>query len=145
MEKINQQKFYITDPTEEKDTVGKFISYQLKGVDIPEPVPRRYREFDVLRSKLIDRWPGFYVPPLPKKKAIGNKSQDTVDTRYFQLNRFCKLIGKHELFYASPETKAFISNTCNVEKAMGQVEKESTQQMLSRYKEKFTMPSVKII
>ena len=134
----------INNQTEEKDTLGKFISYQLKGVDIPDPVPRRYREFDVLRSKLVDRWPGFYIPPLPRKKAIGNKSQDTVDTRYFQLNRFCKLVGKHELLYTSPETQAFISNTHNVEKAMGQVEKESMQQMLSRYKEKFPVPSVKI-
>ena len=144
MEKINQQRFYITDPTEEKDSFGSFISYLLKGVDVPDPLPRRYREFDVLRTKLVEKWPGIYIPPLPRKKAIGNKTQDTVDTRYLQLNRFCKLVGKNDLLYNSPETKAFLSNTSNVEKAITAVEKETTQQMLTRYKGIYTIPGVNI-
>ena len=33
---------------------------------------RRYRDFDSLRTSMANQWPGCYVPPIPKKKVIGN-------------------------------------------------------------------------
>ena len=31
-----------------------------------------YSDFELLRAKLLERWPGIYIPYLPEKKAIGN-------------------------------------------------------------------------
>jgi len=31
---------------------------------------RRYSDFDRIRSLLVARWPGVYIPPLPPKKAV---------------------------------------------------------------------------
>jgi hypothetical protein len=33
-------------------------------------VQRRYKEFFILRACLTERFPGFYVPPLPPKKKM---------------------------------------------------------------------------
>ena len=44
--------FYVTDPTSTKDGVSSYTSYTVKGKKITDPVIRRYREFDCLRTKL---------------------------------------------------------------------------------------------
>ena len=61
-----------------------------------------------------------------------------------QLNRFCKLVGKDELFYNSPETQAFLQNTSSVEKAINGCQKETQQTILGRYKERWQMPTVSL-
>ena len=31
---------------------------------------KRYKDFDALRSTLVERWPGFFIPGIPPTKVI---------------------------------------------------------------------------
>jgi len=48
----------------------------------------------VLHESLTERFAGFYVPPIPKKKAIGNKEKVFLDERCFLLNMFMKQLSR---------------------------------------------------
>lgn len=43
-----------------------------KGIDNNGDIDinRRYSEFKALRTVLVERWPGCYIPPLPSKKLM---------------------------------------------------------------------------
>lgn len=74
----SDEKFFVTDPTK-----GKHVSYTVRGSDSFGDFdgPRRYKDFLALRNALILRWPGCYIPPIPPKKAIGNKDAKFVEER----------------------------------------------------------------
>jgi len=72
---------------------------------------RRYSDFAVLRESLCDRFPGLYVPPIPSKKAIGNKEQVFVDERCFLLNMFIKQISRCPYLVESQEFLIFVKPT----------------------------------
>ena len=61
----------MTDPIV-KDGVQKYILYTVRGVDRKGSfeVLRRFSDFVSIRTALVSRWPGIYVPPVPSKKAI---------------------------------------------------------------------------
>ena len=64
-------KIMVTDPIV-KDGVQKYVVYNIKGFDKDGQfeVLRRYSNFYVLRSALLKRWPGCFIPPLPEKKTL---------------------------------------------------------------------------
>lgn len=50
MENEEVQQLFVSDPILNKDGVTQYTSYTLQGSKIPEPVSRRYRDFDALRK-----------------------------------------------------------------------------------------------
>ena len=62
----------ITEYKFQEGTLSKKIMYTIQGSDSKGhfQVTRRYNEFFILRSILVDRWPGFYVPKIPAKQKI---------------------------------------------------------------------------
>ena len=44
--------------------------YTIKIKGQEERVYRRYSDFYALRAKLMERWPGVYIPNIPPKKAV---------------------------------------------------------------------------
>ena len=84
------QQLFVSDPNLVKDGMTQFTSYKLQGAKIPEPINRRYRDFDALRKKFVERWPGVYIPNIPHKKTMGNKDKEIVDLRIEMINRFLK-------------------------------------------------------
>jgi hypothetical protein len=38
-------------------------------------IRRRYREFLLLRNKLVERFIGMYIPPIPSKRAAVKRNQ----------------------------------------------------------------------
>lgn len=61
----------ITDPILVNHSGSSFVTYKLTGVDQKGAFEnkRRYRDFFLLREKLVERWPGLYIPPISSKKA----------------------------------------------------------------------------
>lgn len=55
----------------QKSKSGHFV-YTIFGQDKEGPfeVQRRYKEFNLLRTVLTQRFPGLYVPPIPPKQAV---------------------------------------------------------------------------
>lgn len=61
----------VCDPVV-KDGVQKYILYTIRGADRKGnfEVLRRFSDFLALRTHLVVRWPGCYVPPVPPKKTM---------------------------------------------------------------------------
>ena len=65
----------ISEPTEMDGGLiyGKYIVYKVITDPFGWNVQRRYSDFDWLRQLLIKFYPGFNVPPLPKKNASSRR------------------------------------------------------------------------
>lgn len=103
-EEDSNEKYFVTDPTK-----GKHVSYTVKGCDALGDFDgqRRYKDFLALRSSLVQKWPGCYVPPIPPKKAIGNKDLKFIEERRILLQRFLRELGRFDHLLNSEEFKTF--------------------------------------
>ena len=138
MEEVEAHPLFVSDPIFNKESVGGFISYTLQGPKIPEPLSRRYRDFDALRKKLIERWPGVFVPNIPHKKTVGNKDKEIVGMRVEMINRFLKKLSKIDYLYNSDEMELFLQNSSNVSKTLDNIKEDSYEELLKKYSSVFT-------
>ena len=134
----NEPEMYVTDPVFTKDHVKGYISYTLKGSRVPEPLSRRYRDFDALRKKLVERWPGVYIPNIPHKKMVGNKGKRIIAIRVEMINRFLKKLSKIEYLFNTEEMELFLQNTSNVSKTLDGIKLENYEDLLKKYSSAFT-------
>ena len=104
---IKKRPIYIEKPS----TQGNHVTYIIKGTMIDGEVIRRYKEFDALHNKLTQRWPGIYLPSIPKKQIINNTEVKTIIKRLFTLDCFCHEIIKYPWLMDSNEVKQFFSPT----------------------------------
>jgi sorting nexin-1/2 len=63
----------VSEPIHKKEGLTSFVTYTVKVKNIADPLQRRFNDFYILRSKLVDRWPGVYIPNIPPKKAVVKK------------------------------------------------------------------------
>lgn len=98
----------VSEPTRELD----HHKYWLRGTyqDKEFKKWRRFRHFDKLRDILVIKYPALYVPPLPKKKAINNLSEDNTQERCFVLNRFIKQLVLCPYLLESEEFRVFCTS-----------------------------------
>ena len=105
---LSTYPMYIDNPKKvDKPVIGTYVAYTLTGTDITDQLTRRYSDFFNLYEKLLQRWPGIYVPRIPPKKITGNLDPAVVQTRMRLLNRFCLNLSKIEYLYNSEETNLF--------------------------------------
>ena len=131
------QQLRVTE-TKKSDGLKKHISYKVVGKDNQGDIEvwRRYKEFLKLRTALTERWPGFYCPPLPPKKAIGNMDQDFVEERRFFLDKFLKSLILIPHLKESDEFQAFIRpKAADVERSLALLPKMTPENILERLKQ----------
>ena len=138
MENEEVQQLFVSDPIKNKDGIKEFTSYTLQGSKIPEPVSRRYRDFDALRRKFLERWPGIFIPNIPHKKAIGSTDKEIVDLRIEMINRFLKKLSHIDYLFNSDEMELFLQNSNNVPKTLENIKQDSYQELLKKYSGVFT-------
>ena len=138
MENEAAQPLFVSDPVFNKEGVTGFTSYTLQGSKIPEPLSRRYRDFDALRRKFIDRWPGVFIPNIPHKKAVGNKDKEIVGMRIEMINRFLKKLSKIDYLFNSDEMELFLQNSSNVPKTLDSIKEDTYEELLKKYAGVFT-------
>ena len=138
MENEEAQQLYVCDPVLIKDGVTPYTSYTLKGKGLPESLNRRYRDFDALRKKLVERWPGVFIPNIPHKKTIGSTDKGTVELRIEQINRFLKKLSNIDYLFQSDEMELFLQNSSNIPKILDNIKEESYQDKLKKYCQVFT-------
>ena len=138
MENEEPQQLYVTDPVLNKESTISFTSYTLKGSKIPEPVSRRYRDFDALRRKFVERWPGVFIPNIPHKKTMGATDKDIVGLRIEMINRFLKKLSNIDYLFNSDEMELFLQNSNNVPKTLDNIKEDSYQELLKKYSQVFT-------
>ena len=135
---LSSYPMYIDNPKKvEKPVVGSFIQYTMDGTDITEPLTRRYSDFFSLYEKLLQRWPGIYIPRIPPKKITGNMDPSVIRTRMRLLNRFCLNLSNIEYLYKAEETNIFRNNIPDVANAINKLPELSLSEILTRMKEAF--------
>ena len=134
----DEPEMYVSDPVYIKDGVKGYTSYTLKGTRVPEPLSRRYRDFDAFRKKLVERWPGIFIPNIPHKKKVGNKGKRIIGMRVEMINRFLKKLSKIEYLFNSEEMELFLQNSSNVSKTLDGVKLENYEELLKKYSAAFT-------
>ena len=138
MENEEVQQLFVSDPIKNKDGIKEFTSYTLQGSKIPEPVSRRYRDFDALRRKFLERWPGIYIPNIPHKKTVGSTGKEIVELRIEMINRFLKKLSHIDYLFNSDEMELFLQNSNNVPKTLDNIKQDSYQELLKKYSGVFT-------
>ena len=135
---VEEPEMYVCDPVKNKDGVKYYTSYTLKGSKVPAPLNRRYRDFDALRKKLVERWPGVFIPNIPHKKKVANKSQRIITMRVEMINRFLKKLCKLDYLANSEEMELFLQNSSSVIKTLEGVKLEPYDELLKKYSSAFT-------
>ena len=138
MEGEEHQNLFVSDPIFNKEGVTGFTSYTLQGTKLPEPLSRRYRDFAALRKKMVDRWPGVFIPNIPHKKTVGNKDKEIVGLRIEMINRFLKKLGKIDYLFNSDEMELFLQNSSNVPKTLDSIKEDTYEELLKKYASVFT-------
>jgi hypothetical protein len=138
MENEEVQQLFVSDPIKNKEGIKEFTSYTLQGSKIPEPVSRRYRDFDALRRKFLERWPGVFIPNIPHKKTVGSTDKEIVDLRIELINRFLKKLSHIDYLFNSDEMELFLQNSNNVPKTLENIKHDSYQELLKKYSGVFT-------
>ena len=110
-----EMKIEVSDPK----SVGGHTAYNLKGIDSQGEfeVVRRYKEFLAFRDMLKKRYPGFYVPPVPGKKAKKMDSK-VIHERAYLLNRFMEKVAADKFIWDSEEVQVFTRPSSDVNKEM---------------------------
>ena len=129
----SEPEMYVSDPQYIKEGVKGFTFYSLKGTKVPEALSRRYRDFDSLRKKMVERWPGIFVPKLPNKKKVGNKGKKISLIRVEMLNRFLKKISKIKYLMESEEMSLFLQNTSNIAKTLDGMKIPNYEDLSKKY------------
>jgi len=132
------QQLYVSDPVFNKEGVSGYTSYTLQGSKLPEPLSRRYRDFDALRKKLVERWPGVFIPNIPHKKTMGNTDKEIVGLRIEMINRFLKKLSKIDYLYNSDEMELFLQNSSNIPKTLDSIKESTYEELLRKYSNVFT-------
>ena len=132
------QQLFVSDPIFNKEGVTGFTSYSLQGSKIPEPLSRRYRDFDALRRKLMERWPGVFIPNIPHKKTVGNTDKEIVGMRIEMINRFLNKLSKIDYLFNSDEMELFLQNSSNVPKTLDSIKEDTYEELLKKYSSVFT-------
>ena len=135
---VEEPEMYVCNPVKNKDGVKNYTSYTLKGSKVPAPLNRRYRDFDALRKKLVERWPGVFIPNIPHKKKVANKSQRIITMRVEMINRFLKKLCKLDYLANSEEMELFLQNSSSVIKTLEGVKLEPYDELLKKYSSAFT-------
>ena len=137
-QELSTYPMYIENPQKiDKNKLGVYISYTLNGTDITEQMSRRYSDFRALYEKLVQRWPGVYVPRIPPKKITKNTSRKMIKRRMRLLNRFCLNLSNIDYLYSSDETSLFKGNTPDLANAITKLPDLTNEDYLTKLKDAF--------
>lgn len=120
---------YISIHDPELRGTNRFNSYHTYRVTtvpaVADNVYRRYSDFAWLADILSSTYPGVFVPPLPPKKAFGNKSEEfLIAQRRPGLERFLNRILRIPVLADSAAFQMFVSRTHTFEDGQAQVKKD---------------------
>ena len=134
---LSTYPMYIEHPEKHDKNIGSFISYTLNGTDIVGKITRRYSDFFALYEKLVQRWPGIYIPRIPPKIITKNTSRKRIKRRMRLLNRFCLNLSEIDYLYNCDETSMFKGNNQEVSTLINKIPEMTLEETLHRMKGAF--------
>lgn len=116
--KQNTENYYVTiaSPKTESKLKGlkTFTAYQLTPSHTNIVVSRRYKQFDWLHERLVEKFSLIPIPPLPAKQQTGRFEEQFIEHRRAQLQEFTNYMCNHPILSNCEVWKHFI--TCTDEK-----------------------------
>lgn len=114
----NNQPYTVVVASPKKETKFKgmktFIAYQLTPSFNNISVSRRYKHFDWLHERLVDKFCLIPIPPLPDKQISGRYEEQFVEHRRVQLQEFVDWVCRHPVLSKCEVWYHFL--TCTDEK-----------------------------
>ena len=106
----------VSNPIEKKSTISSYTVYTIKGTDKTGSFEHehRYSDFDHIRSALVHRWPGCFVPPLPPKKLVGNTESIFIEERCLGLDIFMKNVARLKHLWYSSEFQVLVRSNGDI-------------------------------
>lgn len=103
-------ELHVGDAVEVKGTIASHHAYPIVGRDSIGEIEcsRRFQNFFDFRQMLCNRFPGLYIPPVPKKTTTNNKDESTVRERRYFLDLFLKECTSLKYLAASKELQIFL-------------------------------------
>lgn len=105
-----EMQISVTNPIFKEERISKHVLYTIIGADSQGSFEtyRRYKDFIALRSALVIRWPGCYIPQIPPKQRVGNKQPQFIEQRRKLLEYFMKRSALLSYVKSSDEFKLFL-------------------------------------
>ncbi|KAI9145997.1 Vps5 C terminal like-domain-containing protein [Paraphysoderma sedebokerense] len=106
----------VSEPTKVESAISPYITYKVRtktscpGFKNESIVNRRYSDFLWLFNRLVTKYPGVIVPPVPEKQSIGRFQDDFVENRRLGLERFVNRIAHHPRLYNDDDFKLFLES-----------------------------------
>lgn len=103
----------IDDPTKQTKFKGmkSYISYKLTPTHTQTQVNRRYKHFDWLFARLVEKFPVISVPHIPEKQATGRFEEDFISKRQKGLIWWMNHMTSHPVLARCDVFQHFL--TCN--------------------------------
>ncbi|KAJ3604099.1 hypothetical protein NHX12_028840 [Muraenolepis orangiensis] len=103
----------IDDPTKQTKFKGmkSYISYKLTPTHTQTQVNRRYKHFDWLYARLVEKFPVISVPHIPEKQATGRFEEDFISKRRKGLIWWMNHMTSHPVLSKCDVFQHFV--TCN--------------------------------
>ena len=93
----------VSDPEKKSKFHGMktFIAYAVTPSNTNQSVVRRYKHYDWLHERLVEKFTCLSVPPLPDKQLTGRFNDDFVEKRRDQLEVWTNRIARHPVLGSS--------------------------------------------
>lgn len=131
-----KSEFYVTSPKLQKDKLTQYTVYSIITKK-SSPILRRYSEFNALRQKMQERWPGVYIPSIPPKTWIGKFEKEIVDFRLKMISRFCSKISSRDYLLESSEIKIFLDDHYDFKQKLSSLNNHTYEDLVFKYAQAF--------
>uniref|UniRef100_H2ZD85 Sorting nexin n=1 Tax=Ciona savignyi TaxID=51511 RepID=H2ZD85_CIOSA len=103
----------IENPKQQSKMKGlkKFVCYNLTPSDTAVTVQRRYKHFDWLYARLVERYPMVAIPRLPDKQASGRFEEEFIEGRMARLKLWIAYICQHPVLSRAQIFRNFLTLT----------------------------------
>ncbi|XP_002127441.2 sorting nexin-33-like [Ciona intestinalis] len=103
----------IENPKQQSKMKGlkKFVCYNLTPSDTAVTVQRRYKHFDWLYARLVERYPMVAIPRLPDKQASGRFEEEFIEGRMARLKLWISYICQHPVLSRAQIFRNFLTLT----------------------------------
>ncbi|KAI8807618.1 Vps5 C terminal like-domain-containing protein [Cladochytrium replicatum] len=107
----------VVDPQKVNEPMSSYVIYKVKTwTNNPSyrlyesSVTRRYNDFLWLNSRLIEKYPGVILPPLPEKQAVGRFDEDFIENRRMGLHKMLRKMTSHHLLQTDEDLRFFLES-----------------------------------
>lgn len=130
-----QDALYVTATDQTKEGL---LTFNIQGTAVQAELVKKLKDFEALRAKMVERWPGIYIPNVPSKRLVGANDEETSQIRVDLLNRFCFEIINTEYLLKGKELEVFLMSSNDTAKSLNTIPNQDIEELVKKYSLTFT-------